>query len=202
MIFGLNGYARSGKDAFASTLVNEFGFRRIAFGDILKHAAEALDPVIEETTLGVRHMRLSEALASYEAADWAGRWERAKLNPDVRRLLQRLGTEVGRDMLGENVWVDAAFASVSDDENIVCTDCRFESEARRIVRSGGAVVRINRPGVGPANSHSSETSLDHWAFDAVVVNDSGLAELADSAAALVARFGSAGLRVRDASLAV
>jgi len=104
-------------------------------------------------------------------------WDWAKNNvPDVRRLLQRLGTEAGRDILGVNIWVDTAFARV-DNDKVVVTDVRFPNEADGIRQRGGEVVRIERPGVGPRNNHPSETSLLDYEFDVTIYNDGTIEDL-------------------------
>ena len=37
MIIGLSGYARSGKDTVAELLVLNYGFKRVAFADGIRH---------------------------------------------------------------------------------------------------------------------------------------------------------------------
>jgi hypothetical protein len=61
---------------------------------------------------------------------------------------------------------------------------RFANEAAYIVRNGGIVIRIDRPGVGPVNGHASE-NVDAVAADATVVNDGTPAELQQRVAVLV-----------------
>ena len=101
-------------------------------------------------------------------------WERAKSRPEVRSLLQRFGTQVGRMILGENVWVDTALRDLS--KRTVFTDVRFPNEADAIRSRHGIVIRVERSGVGPVNSHPSETGLDHYSFDVVIQNDGTIEE--------------------------
>ena len=102
-------------------------------------------------------------------------YERAKvMQPELRRLLQRLGTEAGRGILGKNVWVDACLRNAP--ERLVISDTRFTNEALAIKARGGIVVRIGRPRYGPVNDHSSETGLESFDFDARIENDSTLAD--------------------------
>lgn len=178
---GLNGYARSGKDAAASTLVAD-GWQRIAFADVLRDMALAIDPYVELSGDidgepwydNTDYYRLSGVV------EWLG-WERAKEeHPDVRRLLQRLGTEAGRDILGEDIWVDTALNRIEPGvPGVVFTDVRFPNEADRIKGSGGQVIRIVRPGVGPVNAHASDNSLEDYVFDAILYNDDSLESLYD-----------------------
>lgn len=176
-IIGLSGYARSGKDEAAKVLVEEYGFIRIAFADKLREVLYALNPAVAPSKEhdGVVHLR--EVIDVYT---WNGYKETA-FGPEIRRLLQRLGTEAGRETLWDSIWVDAAFANVPDDAKVVVTDCRFANEASAIVDKGGEIWRISRFGIGPAVGengvvHKSETSLDGWDFDRVITNDGTLEE--------------------------
>lgn len=94
-----------------------------------------------------------------------------------RAQLQILGDTL-RTHLGADVLERVVLDNLPD--RCVITDVRLRSEAQAIVDRGGIVIRIERPGVGPANGHHSETELDDWPFDMTVVNDG------DSAACLAA----------------
>lgn len=178
-VLGLSGYARSGKDTAAQILVDQFGYERRAFADILRQGLYALNPMLAYK---------GEYFPLAELVDWHG-WEDLKVHaPQIRELLQRLGTEVGRNLLGPDVWVEAAFRDLDPDGSYVFTDCRFLNEARAVVVNGGKVVRIRRPGFGPANSHISEVGLDDWDFDAVIDNDRDLEYLADEVAGVLLGF--------------
>lgn len=177
-LIGLNGFARSGKDAAASALVAD-GWHRVAFADTLRDMAYAIDPYVKTFEFkpegwdsfvpGVR--RLSALIDAHG-------WEYAKSEyPDVRRLLQRLGTEAGRDILGDSIWVDTAFKQSESHPRRVFTDVRFPNEADAIKAHGGIVVRINRPGVGPVNTHASDNSMSDYPFDSVIENSGTLAAL-------------------------
>ena len=176
MIVGLCGLARSGKDTAAAHLVDNFGYRRIAFADAMRTALERLDPFVQ---LGSAHLRLSTVLA-------ARGWDAAKEAPDVRRLLQRFGTEVGRSMMGEDVWVDMALRGVSPDDRVVVTDVRFPNEAAAVRRLGGIVVEVQRPGAGLGGDVATHAS-EAMAFDRdrVLFNDGTIDELHAAVARLL-----------------
>jgi hypothetical protein len=109
---------------------------------------------------------------------WDG-YKDTKFGPEIRRILQRMGTEVGRNILGENIWVDAVLDTLDDQGRYVFTDCRFKNEASAVVELGGQVWRVDRPGVEPANDHISEIGLDNWPFDARFNNAGSIQDLAD-----------------------
>jgi len=172
MIIGLSGYAQSGKDEIAKVLLDE-NFERAAFADTLREALVALNP-----------------MAGYGVflADVVGMlgWEEAKRNyPEVRRLLQRMGTEAGRNIFGEQIWVNKTLGSLDPTKNYIITDVRFKNEADAIRDLGGQMWRVTRPGTGPVNSHSSEVALDNYVFDYVVENKGDLDELKVLVLALV-----------------
>ena len=178
MIIGLSGYARSGKDEAASVLINEFGFRRVAFADKLREVLYQLNPqvaiepgvTVPAATLLGASRRVRDVIDEF---GWDG-YKETIYGAELRTLLQRLGTEAGRQTLWDSIWVDAAFADTKEGENIVVTDCRFPNEATAITERGGEVWRISRTGVGPANSHASETSLDEWPWERIILNDGSL----------------------------
>jgi hypothetical protein len=149
-------------------LIDE-GWKRFAFADKLKLAVKKLNPILD-CELGMP-FTLDLALTRYGA-------EKTKEDyPEYRRLLQVMGTEVGRDMFGDNFWVDQALREVQDDDLAVFTDCRFPNEAQAIKDRGGVVWRVERPGFGPVNGHASETSLDDWDFDGIIQNNGTLDDL-------------------------
>lgn len=165
-IIGLSGYAQAGKDSVGRVLVQMYGFERIAFADVLREVLYRLNPV-------VRHSdgRISRVA---KLVDKIG-WDQAKQWSEVRKLLQRLGTEAGREVLGQDVWVNAALAQIKPGGKYVITDVRFPNEADAIKAAGGEVWRILRrgepgaPGTGPANDHPSETALNGYLFDRGII---------------------------------
>lgn len=166
---GLHGYAGAGKDSVAKIL-GDYGYTRVAFADKLREALYALNPLVEEGYGGVEY-RVRYLVDTYG-------WESVKRNyPEVRRLLQVIGTEVGREMIGQDVWVDAAFKGLDKDKKYVFTDVRFENEHQAIDSRLGLLIKIERPGVEAVNDHKSEKPLpDKW-FDAHLVNDGTLEDL-------------------------
>jgi hypothetical protein len=176
MIIGLNGYARAGKDTTAEVM-KEFGFQRVAFADKLKEALYQLNPLVMDngsvvpSTLGTAS-RLQRVI---DVTGWDG-YKQTGYSDEIRSLLQRMGTEVGRKTLWENIWVDAAISNLFHNADYVFTDVRFPNEAHAIKEHGGQVWNISRVGVGPANNHVSEVALDDWPFDKFIVNAGTLEE--------------------------
>lgn len=186
MIIGLTGKKRSGKSTVARHLVENHGFVELSFAQPLKDMALAVNPVVdwESFEIGsmegfVRHHIVTSRLADVVTAYG---WEGAKdLFPEVRRFLQRLGTDGVRGHLGEDTWVDlmrSAIEKVPEDQNIVIADVRFENEAD-VVREArdateGQIISIQRPGFDGSDDHASEKGV--WS-DFVVTNDGSIENL-------------------------
>lgn len=162
MIIGLSGYARSGKDTIADYLVENHGFIKLSFATPMRQALYNLDPEITD---------LSGLIYGFRQAVNLFGWEDMKLYfPSYRGLMQRMGTEVGREMFGEDFWVQQALKQVMPGTNVVFSDVRYQNEANAVQASGGEVWRVERPGVGPANDHTSEHDLDNYKFNHRIMN--------------------------------
>jgi hypothetical protein len=170
MILGLSGYAQTGKDTVAQHLVDHYGFTRIAFADPIREALYALDPMVGDYP-ALPGVRLSWIV------DKSG-WESVKQeSSEVRRMLQRLGTEVAREQWSKDFWVDLAMKKAAKCDNVIFTDVRFPNEYDAIMNNGGKVWRVMKPGITAVNAHSSETSLDEYPFDHTIVNMGSLDDL-------------------------
>ena len=176
-IIALSGYGTCGKDSVADILVEDYGFAKYAWADTLRLAASELNPIVD-LDQNLRPVRYNDALAE------CGYNEAKVRYPEVRNVLQRLGTEVGRNLIDDNVWVDATINRIGRErslaDNIVIPDTRFKNEAHAVKlrsESKNYIVRVNRPGVGPAGDHPSETNLDDFEFNYVINNDGTLDDL-------------------------
>jgi hypothetical protein len=168
MIIGLSGYAQSGKDTVAEILCLNYGFKRIAFADAIREALLRLNPMLPNG------IRTAELVEDYD-------WDVAKADPEVRRLLQVLGTEVGRQILGDTAWTDIVMQHIdnSPHQNWVVTDVRFPNEANEIKSRSGFLIRVNRLNHSSVNNHKSERAMDNYMFDHVVYNEGTLDDLSE-----------------------
>ena len=190
-LVGLVGKKRAGKDTFAGAM--DWRFMRVAFADPLREAAYALNPIVGWNYLADEPVRYQEAID-------LGGYEEAKDDyPEVRGILQRLGTESIR-ALDDGFWLRAGTARIDElrdssirraqgmfdavDTPVVVTDVRYPNEADAIRERGGVIVRILRPGTTTVDGHPSENALDEYAADRIIVNDGTLAALERHAAAL------------------
>lgn len=163
-VIGLTGLAGVGKDSVGQVLVRNWGFERRALADSLRAIAEAVDPYISVNE------RLSDVLNAMS-------WDDAKrIYPEVRRFLQHLGSEGGRNVLGDDIWLRTTMKDI--DRPTVITDVRFMNEIDYIKGTGGIIVKIVRPGFDEPLNHSSEKTLFEWnGYDYLLNNDGTLDNL-------------------------
>ena len=123
-LFGIHGKAGSGKDTVAKHLTDNYGFLRNAFADPLKRAAQQMFYLTQAETW---EDSLKEVVIPY----WG-------MSP--RELFQKLGTEGGRNVFGEDVWLKRwlyHYRQFKDNTHYVVPDVRFENEATHVRSLGG-----------------------------------------------------------------
>lgn len=174
LIVGLHGYARSGKDTVGAVLVEKAGFRRLAFADRMRAMLYAINPIADI------HDSYGDGVEIERVAVIVDRigWDPAKVEyEEIRELMQRLGTEGGRAILGEDVWVDATMRQIAPIGKYVITDVRFTNEAEAIRSAGGEVWGIRRPGTGPVNDHVSDQGIPPELVNRWIDNDGSFGAL-------------------------
>lgn len=199
MIVVIGGLATSGKDTVADYLVEKHGFYKTFMSKPLLEALIALDPIIplgraeaelfaeayaRHTGIARHPVPVNTMYLHYTDLLEVLSYDESKRNPEVRRLLQKLGTEVGRDMFSESVWLDIVVKEVAEQDNrgrdVVVTGVRFPNELARFRELGAASWRIERPGVEPAQGHSGELQLTAADFGRVINNAGTIADLRTS----------------------
>jgi hypothetical protein len=202
MIIALSGYAGCGKDAAANFIRQiDPDFEIKKFSGKLKTIASILTGFSEDS------FEDQEFKKSFLGNEW-GTVRENPLNAidpfssidfielmSVREFLQKLGTDAIRNGLHPNAWVNALMAKYNhtsrsewvrdtrvniQESKWVITDCRFPNEAQAVKDRGGVVVRIDRSGNNPVNAHPSETALDDWDFDHIIINNGSLEDLKSS----------------------
>jgi hypothetical protein len=107
--------------------------------------------------------------------------------PHVRRRLQLKGTEEGRMVYGEDIWIKTLdawltyFSTQWQKNSFVIPDVRFENEAEYIKSRGGILIRVisedrlsNSKLTEEQKAHDSEIALDSLPddyFNGIVVNN-------------------------------
>lgn len=177
----LAGKAGSGKNTLAQHLVDDYGFTEIGFADAIRQMLVELNPLIP-IDMGIDGELLKSTIRLATLVDSIG-WDEAKRDhAEVRELLQRLGTEAGRQIISPTVWIDIALRNaMATDTHVVFTDCRFPNEVDAVRNQGGLLVRVYRRGVHSVNDHISESAIDDIPADLTVMNVGAKTELADAA---------------------
>jgi hypothetical protein len=176
-IIGFCGPAGAGKDLAASMIP---GACRVAFADPIYHGLS--------TMLGIPEAILRDRSSKEEVI--------VGLGASPRQLLQTLGTEWGRRMVRDDVWLRVAFwkwqqLAAGGISLIVVPDVRFANEARQIRSEGGEVWMIHRPGVEPVAAHESEAGLPLRLIDRLIVNDGTVDQLRERVEATFSRTATA-----------
>ncbi len=127
-----------------------------------------------------------------------------------RYAMQTLGERM-RNIFGDDIWIKSAEATILGTKidssmptgeieiatdgvtyhGVVVTDVRYPNEAAMIRRNGGIVVRIDRPSLGPlTDTHPSETSMEGFEYDEVILNDGTIQDLHDKVRKLFIEYGT------------
>lgn len=163
-LIGLTGRAGSGKDTFAGFLNKHINFEPYSFAGPLKDACCLL--------FGWTRHQIDHDREFKEAVD--PRWG---FSP--RRAMQLMGTEYGRQLLREDLWVHMAQVRLDETRKagLLITDVRFENEATWIRANGGLVVHIFRADLPTVEGHASESGVEYQAHDAVIRNNGSFDDL-------------------------
>lgn len=176
MLIGLGGKAGAGKDEVADILVNAYDFEKLGMSDPLNEALLTLDPLVPRRWRRAERYSVLHARVGYV---------KAKRNPEVRRLLQTLGTDVVRNMIGRDTWVNIASekieALLEEGIDVVLTAARFINEVDMVRRLGGVLIYIDRPEQDFINmvngTHEAEQSVSPVFFDKRLSNNGTLQQL-------------------------
>lgn len=153
VLIGLIGRKQSGKDTFADYLVRTRGFKKHSFAEPVKQICQIMFHLETEQ---MHDPRLKEKVD-----------ERWGLSP--RQMMQKVGTDMVRDMLGNDFWV-RHMDMRAPAGNVIISDVRFRNEAQWVKDRGGVLIRIV-DGTPHSDNHSSETEQLAIQEDILVMNN-------------------------------
>lgn len=146
----------------------------------------------KEEALKVRNKKLKEIDTFIPLRYVARQWT-------PRLLLQIMGTQIGREIIHPNIWVNALFSEYVSYHNSrvniytlpkwIISDVRFENEAKAIKERNGIIIRVNRNSENKDN-HQSEIDLDNYKeFDHTIANIGSIKDLIEKVKAIMIKEG-------------
>jgi hypothetical protein len=164
-LIAISGLKGAGKSTIARILQDDYKFHRIGFADPLKRMLAAI---------GLSHAELYGELKETPHELLVGR--------TPRHAMQTLGTEWGRNCIGQDFWT-AIWRGIVREElrhnyRVVCDDLRFLNEAVVVKALGGSIWRVHRPKMElNGDSHQSELEQSRLPFDLRFSNDGSQGDL-------------------------
>lgn len=132
-LIGISGKAYSGKDFTADAikqLFPDFKIYKIAYADAVRNMLKSIVDVDAIYKLNKKEEPIEG------------------LGVSLRELMQSLGTDWGRHILGDNFWVNILNKRINDNsflteaDVIVISDCRFQNEIEYIINRAGIVLNV------------------------------------------------------------
>lgn len=176
MHVGITGRKRSGKNTIAEVFEAE-GFVPLAFAEPLKAMLRAVYEYVgvDEATI---HEKIEGELKEVPCPILQGK--------TPRHAMQTIGTEWGRDQIGEDFWVDIWERKAVRFDSTVTTDVRFLNEADRLTKfDDGYLIRVERPGLNSTDLHPSEREIDLLPAQSIVKNNGSIEDLHNKGKAIV-----------------
>lgn len=175
-LIGIIGLKRSGKDTTADYLCKEHGFIKYSFAEPLKKGCMEIFGFTHDQVFG-------------DAKD--------EIDPvwgcTPRDILKIMGTEVCQfdiqkyvpsfNEIGRLIWVKrfeqwyGHQMLMNGEIKVVISDVRFLHEAESIVKMGGEIWRVDRPGMNVGDLHASEKEMFDIPYIKLLSNDKDLEHL-------------------------
>jgi hypothetical protein len=185
-IITFSGLAHSGKDTSADYLVekfNQLGIKAIKIGlaDRLKVISQKLIKLFYDIDIPIEEFYDMEKkeLVREDLPDFEGK------SFKLRTVLQKVGTEIFRDMLWSGIWCDYVAKNLSkldEYQVIIISDCRFPDELdyfKQIKSRQLLSIRVDRPSceklAADNQTHASEIHVNSLPVN-VVLHNSGTLE--------------------------
>lgn len=192
MILGICGLQSSGKDTIGDYLINNYGFKKFSFAEVLKDIISILfswdRKKIEGITIEDRVWRENPDIW------WSKELNIQDFSP--RYAMQFIGTDLFRKYFKDDIWVVILKKRIlehSQSTNIVITDCRFSNEINMIRDCGAKIIhvyrslpswfidykldKINENDLKEMNIHISEYEWIKEKYNHLIFNSNSLREL-------------------------
>jgi hypothetical protein len=157
MLIGLTGKKRSGKDTIADYLVYNYDFKKLSFATPIK---QMLKIIINDNKFTEDNKE--EVIPN--------------LGVNYRYLMQTLGTNWGRDLINDNLWINFLINEIPKHKLVVVSDIRFDNEAKAIIKLCGKIIKVER-NIDILDDHISENDVDDKYISKIIYNDKSLKDL-------------------------
>jgi hypothetical protein len=185
-VIGLCGKARSGKDTFAVDLADALN-RRTGVRAVIRSFAGPIKNMLSNLLF------LFTGNDLYTVDDMMYGSTKEIIIPELgkspREMMQTLGTEWGRDLVDEDIWMSAMKGQISNFKHsaeiranatklfVIIPDVRFDNEAEMV----DELIQIRRKGTEAVACHTSEGGIRPDLIQATIDNDYDLGYLTDKA---------------------
>lgn len=143
MIIGLTGKKGCGKSTVGRIIAEEWGYGIKSFATPIKLMLSAMGLTDDEL---YKPEKKEEIIPEF--------------GKSPRELMQLLGTEFGRTLVSQNIWVASLEKHLEHGQNYVVDDVRFANEAAMIRANDGIVVRVVRGLDDEPDEHISEAGIN------------------------------------------
>lgn len=171
-IVGIFGKAGSGKDTIANYMIENLGYTKIAFADVLKDIVSVLFS-------WERHLLEGDTKESREFRETKDMWWSNKLGKEItpRLMLQQIGTDLFRNHFDKNIWLHVIERKIRKYDKVVISDIRFPNEHQLIKDLNGIIIKVERNIDNKVPYHSSENNFDNFSFNFYINNNNSINDL-------------------------
>lgn len=118
----------------------------------------------------------------------------AKAGKTIGKLLQDIGSAM-KHVIHDEVWIDAVYTGINDDDLVIFSDVRFPKELESVINRDGIIIEVRRSNqpeldnlAGRSSLHESETALKGCDVDIIINNDASIEELQASVSRIIDMF--------------
>lgn len=172
-IIAISAPAGAGKGVIAQHLEENYGFQTAKFAACLKNMIAVLLLSAGVATPDNMMDFIEGDLKEVPLDKFGGK--------SPRYLMQTLGTEWGRDIIMQNLWLSVWQCGVlALNAPVVNDDLRFDNEADTVRGMGGNIIHLYRKDLArDAGDHSSESGITVKPTDITIFNDGSIQDLKD-----------------------
>ena len=181
MIYGITGLKKAGKDTVARRMALRHDYVRLSYADPLYDMASAGLGLVACERVGQPGIAIAQptGLPRRMIEDKEGMVD--FLEVSFRDLMQKLGTEWGREMIHKDIWLrcmEQRLALIPTTTDVAIPDVRFDNEAKHIKSMGGCIIEVIRPIADDCkDAHRSEAGVSRHYIDYQIFNTAGIDEL-------------------------